>query len=103
MLCGELGIIAGSRLLVSLCSRVSSLDHDPDFLLFVGIDSETDHLPVGDVRQHWAPVALASKDEEIRSAEAFYRDDAIAACKALLIRFSGRSTFRGVLEASAEE
>jgi hypothetical protein len=87
MLRGELGILEGSRLLVSLCSQVSALDHDPDFLCFVGIDSETDHLPLGDVRQHWEPDALASKDQEIRAAEAFYRDHAIAACRALLVRF----------------
>src|SRR4051812_7924138 len=84
---GELGIIEGSRQLCSLQFRVSSLDHNPDFLSFVGIDSETDHLPVGDVRRHWAADALARKDIEIRKAEAFYRDHAIAGCERLLARF----------------
>ncbi len=89
MLHGELGIIEGSRLLAGLCCRVSSLEHDPDFLCFVGIDSETDHLPIGDIRQHWASEALAVKDAEIRAAESFHRDHAIAACQVLLRRFHG--------------
>lgn len=85
---GELGVIEGSRLLCSLQFCVSSLDHDSDFLPFVGIDSETDHLPVGDIRQHWAADALARKDIDIENVEALYRDSAIAGCERLLARFS---------------
>ncbi len=88
---GELGIIEGSRRLSDLQSRVTSLDHDPDFLPLVGIDSETDHLPLGEVRQHWAADALAEKDIEIRAAEAFYRAAAFAACERLLARFGPTS------------
>jgi len=36
---------------------------------FIGIDSETDHLPVGKVREHWAADALEAKDAEITIAE----------------------------------
>ena len=85
---GNVGVIEGSRLLCSLQCRVSSLDHDPDFLPFVGIDSETDHLPVGDVRQHWVAETLVRKDIEIQEVEAFYRDQAVAGCERLLARFS---------------
>jgi hypothetical protein len=88
---GELGLIEGSRLLCSLRSRVSSLDHDPDFLPFVEIDSETDDLPVGNLRQHWASDALVSKDQKIQAAEAFYHGVAFAACERLLVRFSSTS------------
>ena len=87
MLRGELGVIEGSQLLCTLWPLVSSLHRDPDFLTFVAIDSETDHLPVGDVRRHWAPDALVIKDKEIRAAEAFYRDLAFAGCERLLARF----------------
>ena len=88
---GELGIIEGSRLLCSLQSRATSLDHDPDFIPFVAIDSETDHLPVGDVRRHWAPDALVSKDIEIHATEDYYRASAFAGCQCLLHRFSATS------------
>ena len=88
---GELGVIEGSRLLCSFRFHVSSLDHDPDFRPFVGIDSETDHLPIGDVRRHWAADALANMYQEIQAAEAFYHDTAIAGCDRLLSRFSAIS------------
>ncbi|MBA3573298.1 MAG: DUF2489 domain-containing protein [Pyrinomonadaceae bacterium] len=84
---GEMGIIEGSRLLCSLRSRVSSSDHDFDFVPFVVIDDATDHLPIGDVRRHWAADALVRKDLEIQAAEALYRVDAVAGCERLLIRF----------------
>lgn len=90
MLRGELGIIEGSRLLAGFCPRVSLAEHDPDFRCFIGIDSETDHLPVGAVRLRWAAEALAGKEEEIREAETFHRARAIAACQVLLLRFQGR-------------
>jgi hypothetical protein len=86
MVRGELGVIEGARLVCRLQSRISSRDHDPDFLPFVAIDSETDHLPVGDVRQYWAADALARVDHEIQAAEAFHRDQAIEACERLLVR-----------------
>jgi Protein of unknown function (DUF2489) len=96
MLRSELGVIEGSRLLCTLRPQVSSLHHDPDFLTFVGIDSETDHLPVGDVRQHWAPDALVIKDQEIQAAEAFYRDLAFAGCERLLARFGSTPVIHGL-------
>jgi hypothetical protein len=88
MLAGEIGIIEGSRLLCSLRSCIPLSDHDPDFLPFVGIDGETDHLPVGDVRQHWASDAHARKDQEIQAAETFYRERARSGCEHLLTRFN---------------
>jgi hypothetical protein len=88
---GELGVIQGARLLCSLQARVSSVHHDPDFLPFIVIDTETDHLPVGDVRQHWAPDALARKDIEIHATEDFYRATAFTGCQRLIDRFSSTS------------
>jgi len=87
MLDGRVGIIEGSRQLASLAHRIGVEDFDDDFITFVGIDSETDDLPVGDTRQHWAADALEKKDGEIAAAEALYRDAALAACKLLVMRF----------------
>ena len=93
MLDGQLGVIDGSRQLCALRSRVSPLDFDPNFLPFVGIDSETDHLPIGEVRQHWAADALATKDAELGDAEPQYREMALSGCHRLVERFSA-STHR---------
>ena len=43
-------------------------------LTFVGIDSETDTLPIGAQRKEWNRDALQRKDREIEYAEQFYRD-----------------------------
>ena len=88
---GELGVIEGSRLLHSLQFEVSSLDHDPDFIPFVGIHSETDHLPIGEVRQLWAPEALVRLAPEIQAAEDKWRQRAFTAAQRLLDRFSCKS------------
>jgi len=88
MLDGHVGIIEGSRQLASLRHPAGVDPFDEDFLPFVGIDSETDSLPIGDTRVHWAPEALAKKDAEIAAAEAHYRDYALSACARLVARFA---------------
>ena len=85
---GDLGLIEGSRRLCEIRAEHGSLRDDADFGVFVAIESETDHLPIGDVRAHWSPDALLVKDREIRAAEEFYRESAIAACRRLIERFA---------------
>jgi hypothetical protein len=89
----EIGVIPGSRILNGLefdlfdypCGEIK---RDDDFLLFVAIDSETDHLPVDRERANWSEEALARKDSEIAKAEAFYKDSAFRACRKLIERFN---------------
>jgi hypothetical protein len=82
-LAGQLGVIAASR-------KLSPLRHEVEaelaevLVVFTGIDSETDTLPIGDARQHWGPEALARKDTEIMEVEKFYRQSATEAAKRLL-------------------
>jgi hypothetical protein len=86
VLSGELGIIAGARQLSGLGSDVGA-DRDPDFTFFVGLDSETDHLPIGEVRQSWNSEALQQKDAEVREIEASYREQAFESCRSLIRRY----------------
>ncbi|MGA9776787.1 MAG: hypothetical protein WBS33_00790 [Verrucomicrobiia bacterium] len=86
ILSGELGIIAGARQLCGLGHKIGA-ERDPDFTFFVAIESESDHLPVGEVRQHWNPEALRAKDAEIASFEAFYREQAFEICRRLIERY----------------
>jgi hypothetical protein len=82
-LAGELGVIAVSR-------KLSPLRHEVEaelaevLVVFTGIDSESDALPIGDVRQYWSPDALASKDHEILEVDNFYRQSATEAATRLL-------------------
>ena len=87
MLDGRVGIIEGSRQLASLSHRIAVAEFDPDFTPFIGIASETSHLPVGAERQLWAADALARKDIEIHAAEEHWREWALATCRRVLERF----------------
>jgi len=87
MLNGEMDLIEGTRLLTTLRWEVTEDQFDQDFLLFVGIDSETDALPIGEERLDWADYALAEKDVEIKRIEDYYRDKIFAACRVLVERF----------------
>ena len=86
---GRVGVIAGARQIHDLCCGHYGLDEsDPDIRTFVGIESETDDLPIGEVRQYWAPDALAKKDAEIARCEALHRQSALDAATHLVARFT---------------
>jgi Protein of unknown function (DUF2489) len=82
----NLGIIEGARKLFHLRSKIKAED-DKDFVFFVGLDSETDHLPIGNVQKHWSQSALTSKKEEIESCENYYREQAFQACRNLIKKY----------------
>ena len=79
----RLGLIEGSRKLAEFQS-ISELENNKDILFFVGIDSETDYLPVGVVRKKWSKSALMEKDIEIEEIENFYRKKVEVACRRLI-------------------
>jgi hypothetical protein len=86
---GRISIIAGARQIRRFCGGHAGLDErDPDLTTFVAIDGETDDLPIGDVRQHWALDALAQKDLEIARCEAIYREPALEAASHLVAKFT---------------
>jgi hypothetical protein len=88
MLSGVTSFIEGARTLAGL--RFSAgLERDPDLTVFVAIDSETDALPMGDVRKLWNPDALAKLQPEIDRAEAWAREGGLEACERLAQRFGG--------------
>ena len=89
----EMRAIAGSRILNKLeiellhHTSLGSFTRDEDFLVFVAIDSETDHLPVDFERHNWSPEALERKDQEVANAEQWAKELAFPACKKLIERF----------------
>jgi hypothetical protein len=64
-----------------LLAHTDAIANEADRLLIIGIDSETDHLPVGEVRKLWASDALQRKDQEIARAEATWKGEFLDACK----------------------
>ena len=65
---GSIPVMDGCRSLDRLAPEVDIPADDPDFGAFSVIHSETDNLPVGQMREHWAPAALASLETETRAA-----------------------------------
>jgi len=61
-------VLEAVRALVSLAHTDAVADVE-DRKSIIGIESETDNLPVGEVRKLWASSALKEKDVEIARAE----------------------------------
>jgi hypothetical protein len=87
MIDGNLGFLEGARVLSSLRHEAEISDDDVDFMVFVVIDSETDDLPIGEVRHHWSIEALDKLDPEIKEAEGWARGVGFEACQSLIRRF----------------
>jgi len=57
-------------------------------MVFVAIESETDHLPLGPVRQYWAKDSLTKKDDEIHAVDLFYREQALTAAQNIIHKYA---------------
>ena len=88
LIAGRISFVEGVRTLVGLRTLVSPLDHDPDFMLFVAIDSESDHLPGREQRQHCASEWLDRCDSEAVALEHRWLGSVRPACEVLIRRFT---------------
>jgi hypothetical protein len=88
MLAGRLSYIEGARKIIA-ARFTSRLDEwDVDLVPFVGIDSETEALPFGDMRAHWQAAALDALQPEIAKMEVWARRFGAPHCRNLVARFS---------------
>ena len=87
MLDGTVPFLEGVRVLTGLRDKVGVAQDDEDFMIFVVVDSETDALPVGEVRKHWATEALQRLEPEIEDATQWAKQFSGAACVSLVARF----------------
>ena len=83
---GRKGVIESARTLQCLARRVRN-ERDPDFIVFIGIDSECHELPFGEVRTYWSASALAKADSRISSLEELWREQAMRAATRLLEKY----------------
>jgi hypothetical protein len=87
MLKGELQLIEGCRRICSLRQKVEDPEN-PAFLSIRGVESETDHFPLGDMRRQYASDYLAKADEEMNRYMTDAREDILAACREVIRAFS---------------
>jgi hypothetical protein len=90
LLTGQISAVAASRKLSPLRHGLES-ELAEVLLVFAAIDSETDTLPIGEVRQRWSREALERKDREITEAEDYYHDRAMEAAYRLVQILEGPS------------
>jgi hypothetical protein len=84
---GTTDILTGARRLVDLRGMVGVSPDDEDFLIFVAIDSETDGLPIGPVRDRWSAAALAENEDAIERAKDWAREFGLESFIRIVSRF----------------
>lgn len=84
MLDGRLSFIAGAREVTRLWRTARLPDFHPCILAFTGIDSETDSVPLGELRAMWHPAALARQQPEYDAAEQWAAEFGRPQCVALI-------------------
>ena len=77
---GRTTILEAVRQLVSL-AHTDAIANEADRTLVIAMESETDSLPIGEVRKLWAPDALLEKQPQIERAEALWRKEFLEVCK----------------------
>ena len=89
LLSGVTSITEASRGIASIAYELNVAFEQP-FLYFVGIDSETDQFPIGDVTQLWHPAAVAKLDAERERYEASIHREAVQYAEEIIARFARR-------------
>lgn len=87
MLDGSIPYLEGAIKLCSLRHEVDVPEDDEDFMAFVLVASETDHLPIGVQRQHWSEQSLARHEPEIQKSTLWAKNVSLSECKSLVERF----------------
>lgn len=89
MLSGKISFFEGAILIRNLKDKCGGLDdHDQDFLAFVVIASETDHLPLAAQRHLWNPESLKRLESEFIKTEEWASTFAFKSCENLIERFN---------------
>lgn len=80
---GDVGLIQGCRSIVRMGRQSEGVRQDL-FGVFRLVDSETDDVPMGDVRSLWDPRALAAKDQAVAEYLERVRPLVLEACERLI-------------------
>jgi len=84
LLRGNGAAIATARELTGILHELNDPSLEETHRVFIGVDSETMHLPLGSVRELWAQGALAACDKELAEAESCHAIAIANACRELL-------------------
>jgi hypothetical protein len=86
MLQGEVNLIEGCRRICNLRDQIDS--ENKVFLAIEGIESDTDHFPLGKFREQCAPDYLKKMDNEMDRYVEDAREDILKACREIIRVFA---------------
>jgi hypothetical protein len=89
---GKTSILLAARQIVQLRFEIDFDENDKDILAIVGIDSESDSLPIGPESSYWSEDALKKKENEIKETEKWALDFGIEASKSLKEKLTKETT-----------
>ena len=85
ILCGDIGIVEGSREICKARSGLPDSQVQADVLLpFIAFESELHNFPLGESRKYWNEKALAEKDVQLKEITARAEPELRMACMELL-------------------
>lgn len=82
--------LLGVRMLLPFLRQLEKEIHEDALLFLLGVDSESDALPLGAERQYWADHALHEKDRTADAYEKKVGPKIIETANYLLTQFSSR-------------
>jgi hypothetical protein len=88
ILAGEIDVLDGSCKIAELRYELEVDPRDEDFMAFVLVESETDHLPIGIEALNWSNEALARKEPELKRAREWAIQTVRVECANLIARFA---------------
>lgn len=78
---GRMSMVESAHVLLPHLSMNSDLASQEDFNLIRAIETETDDLPIGLIREHWHPDSLIEKDRELARCEEIWHEQMNSACQ----------------------
>ncbi|MGY2735707.1 hypothetical protein [Sphingomonas sp. UYP23] len=93
MLAGQLPYIEGVRAICEMLSDARLSNLEEPFVGFTAVDSETDAVPIGDVRERWHPEAKIKLAAEWERAELYAKSICEPACRAAIEWLEAHPTF----------
>jgi len=72
----------------SLRFELGKNEFDEDFIIFIEVCSETDHIPYGKARENCSSKWLEQCDNELSEIKTYYRNKIENSCKSVIERFS---------------
>ena len=87
MISGQMHLIEGCRKLTTLSEQIDDGENEL-FFPIISIESETDHFPIGSMREHCSESFLNKADEEIAEYLKDTKPDIISSCKEIISFFA---------------